>query len=168
MRYKKRRVSFYTHSPTNQSIISVEKYNGKEMNTDEKFILQLSSRFLHLKKTRTGAYSCRCVFCGDSSKSYKRSGNFYPKGDTFNYICFHKDCNKRISLKNLLKELEPELYKMYMEEWGNENSSSSSWDDYNRMQEAERMYRSLSTPHSFEDLRKHSQEWKNRVWEKNI
>ena len=139
-----------------------------KMNRDEKYILQLSTRFLHLKKTRTGAYSCRCVFCGDSSKSYKRSGNFYPKGDTFNYICFRKDCNKRSSLKNLLKELEPELYKMYMEEWGNENSSSSSWDDYNRMQEAERMYRSLSTPHSFEDLRKHSQEWKNRVWEKNI
>ena len=135
------------------------------MNTDEKFILKLSSRFPHLKKTQTGAYSCRCVFCGDSSKSYKSSANFYPKGDTFNYICFRKDCNKRSSLKNVLKELEPKMYQAYMDERGNENSSSSSWDGYNRMQEAERMYHSLSTPHSFDDLRKHSQEWKERVWE---
>ena len=138
------------------------------MDIDEKYILKLSSRFPKLSKTSKGSYSCRCVFCGDSSKSYKRSGNFYPKGDTFNYICFRKDCNKRSSLKNLLKELEPKLYKMYMEEMKQENHSSSFWDDYNRTQEAERMYRSLSTPHSFEDLRKHSQEWKNRVWEKNI
>ena len=139
-----------------------------KMNRDEKFILKLSSRFPHLKKTQTGAFSCRCVFCGDSSKSYKSSANFYPKGDTFNYICFRKDCNKRSSLKNLLKELEPELYGKYMEEMRNENQSSSFWDDYNRRQETERMYRSLSTPHSFDDLRKHSQEWKERVWEKNI
>ena len=135
------------------------------MQIDEEYILQISSRFPKLSKTSKGSYSCRCGFCGDSKKPYKKSANFYPKGDTFNYICFRNDCNKRISLKNLLKELEPELYKMYMEEWGNENSSSSSWDDYNRMQEAERMYRSLSTPHSFEDLRNNSKEWKERVWE---
>ena len=138
------------------------------MNIDEKYILQLTTRFPKLSKTSKGSYSCRCGFCGDSKKPYKKSANFYPKGDTFNYICFRTDCNKRISLKNLLKELEPKLYKMYMEEIKKENPSSSFWDDYNRTQEAERMYRSLSTPHSFEDLRKHSQEWKERVWEKNI
>ncbi len=135
------------------------------MNIDEKYILQLSSRFPKLSKTSKGSYSCRCGFCGDSKKPYKKSANFYPKGDTFNYICFRNDCNKRSSLKNLLKELEPKLYKMYMEEMRNENQSSSFWDDYNRTQEAERMYRSLSTPHSFEDLRNNSKEWKERVWE---
>jgi len=138
------------------------------MQIDEEYILQISSRFPKLSKTSKGSYSCRCGFCGDSKKPYKKSANFYPKGDTFNYICFRKNCNKRSSLKNLLKELEPELYVKYMEEMRNENHSSSFWDDYNRTQEAERMYRSLSTPHSFDDLRKHSQEWKERVWEKNI
>jgi len=52
-----------------------------------------------------------------------------------------------------------------MEEIKKENPSSSFWDDFNRTQEAERMYRSLSTPHSFEDLRNNSKEWKERVWE---
>ena len=138
------------------------------MNTDEKYILKLSSRFPKLSKTSKGSYSCRCGFCGDSKKPYKKSASFYPAGTTFNYICFRNDCNKRISLKNLLKELEPKLYKMYMEEIKKENPSSSFWDDFNRTQEAERMYRSLSTPHSFEDLRNNSKEWKERVWEKNI
>ena len=135
------------------------------MNTEEKYILKLSSRFPKLSKTSKGSYSCRCGFCGDSEKPYKKSASFYLAGTTFNYICFRKDCNKRSSLKNVLKELEPKMYQAYMDERGNENSSSSSWDDYNRRQETERMYRSLSTPHSFEDLRKHSQEWKERVWE---
>ncbi len=139
------------------------------MTTDEKYILQLSTRFPKLSKTTKGSYSCRCGFCGDSEKPYKKSASFYltGTGTHFNYICFRNDCNKRISLKNLLKELEPKLYMEYMDEVRNENQSSSFWDDYNRTQEAERMYRSLSTPHSFEDLRKHSQEWKDRVWEKN-
>ena len=135
------------------------------MNIDEKYILQLTTRFPKLSKTSKGSYSCRCGFCGDSKKPYKKSASFYPAGTTFNYICFRKDCNKRSSLKNVLKELEPKMYQAYMDERGNENSSSSSWDDYNRRQETERMYRSLSTPHSFDDLRKHSQEWKERVWE---
>ena len=126
---------------------------------EEQYILKLSSRFLHLKKTRTGAYSCRCVFCGDSSKSYKRSANFYPKGDTFNYICFR--CNKRSSLMNVLKELEPELYKSYMKNVKEENRKVY-WSDYNRVREVDRIYQSISTPHSFEDLKKHSEEFQIR------
>jgi hypothetical protein len=127
------------------------------MNTEENYILQLSSRFPHLKKTQSGSYSCRCVFCGDSSKSYKRSANFYPKGDTFNFICFH--CNKRSSLKNILNELEPELYRVYMED-AKDNNKRVFWGDYNRVREVDKIYQSLSTPHSFEDLKKHSQEFK--------
>ena len=130
------------------------------MISDENYILQLSSRFPHLKKTQTGAYSCRCVFCGDSSKSHKRSASFYPKGDTFNYICFRKDCNKRSSLKNVLKELEPELYGMYMEEMRKENNKKVYCSDYNRMREVDEIYKSLSPPHVFEDLKKHSEEFK--------
>ena len=129
------------------------------MNTDENYILQLSSRFPDLKKTSTGAYSCRCVFCGDSSKSYKRSANFYPKGDSFNFICFR--CNKRSSLMNVLKELEPELYKSYMKNV-KEDNPRVYWSDYNRVREVDRIYQSISTPHSFEDLKKHSEEFQIR------
>ena len=129
------------------------------MNIDEKYILKLSSRFPHLKKTRTGAYSCRCVFCGDSSKSYKRSVNFYPKGDTFNFICFR--CDKRSSLMNVLKELEPELYKSYMKNVKEENRKVY-WSDYNRVREVDEIYKSLSPAHSFEDLKKHSEEFQIR------
>ena len=104
------------------------------MNIDEKYILQLTTRFPKLSKTSKGSYSCRCGFCGDSKKPYKKSANFYPKGDTFNYICFRTDCNKRISLKNLLKELEPKLHEAYMDEVRNDTTSVITWDKFKQMQ----------------------------------
>ena len=87
-----------------------------KVNIDEKYILQLSTRFPKLSKTSKGSYSCRCGYCGDSEKLYKKSASFYLAGGTgphFNYICHRSDCDKRISLKNLLKELEPKLYEAY-------------------------------------------------------
>ena len=107
------------------------------MNLDEKYILQLSTRFPKLSKTSKGSYSCRCGFCGDSEKPYKKSASFYLAGGTgphFNYICHRSDCNKRISLKNLLKELEPKLYMEYMDEVRNDTTSVITWEKFEQMQ----------------------------------
>ena len=107
------------------------------MNLDEKYILQLTTRFPKLSKTSKGSYSCRCGFCGDSEKPYKKSASFYLAGGTgphFNFICFRNDCNKRISLKNLLKELEPKLYEAYMDEVRNDTASVITWEKFKQMQ----------------------------------
>ena len=107
------------------------------VNIDEKYILQLSTRFPKLSKTSKGSYSCRCGFCGDSEKTYKKSASFYLAGGTgphFNFICFRNDCNKRISLKNLLKELELKLYEAYMDEVRNDTTSVITWEKFKQMQ----------------------------------
>ena len=130
-----------------------------KMNRDEKYILQISSRFPHLKKTQTGAYSCRCVFCGDSKKNpNKRSGYFYLINHSQNYRCFK--CNHRSSLKNVLRGLKPELYMEYMQ---GEMSNRDRFGDINNQRRMDKIHKYVTDLTSFDEgssyfnrMKKHS------------
>ena len=83
------------------------------MTIDEKYIEKLC--LPNISKVKDGVYKFRCVFCSLSETNPKKwKGYLYLKGHSYNYCC-HK-CNHRSSLKNILKELNPDLFKKYESE----------------------------------------------------
>ncbi len=79
---------------------------------DDKFINLLSPRLEKFKKVKPGLYNCRCFICGDSKKNRSKArGYFYQVKNNTNYKCHN--CGINISLNNLLKQLDPLLYKEY-------------------------------------------------------
>ena len=79
---------------------------------DDKFINLLSPRLQKFKKVKPGLYNCRCPVCGDSKKNISKArGYFYQVKNNTNYKCHN--CGINISFNNLLKQLDPYLYKEY-------------------------------------------------------
>ena len=85
------------------------------IHTDIKFIMLLSPRLDRFKKLRDYLYNFRCFYCGDSQKmSNKARGYFYRVKDQMNYKCFN--CDAGTTAGNVIKELDPDLYKEYVKE----------------------------------------------------
>ena len=79
---------------------------------DDKFINLLSPRLEKFKKVKPGLYNCRCPVCKDSKKNLSKArGYFYQVKNNTNYKCHN--CGINVSLNNLLKQLDPYLYKEY-------------------------------------------------------
>ena len=80
------------------------------MTLDEKYIDKLC--LPNIRKVRDGVYRFRCVFCSLSETNPKKwKGYLYLKGHSYNYCC-HR-CNYRSSLKVVMKELNPNLFRKY-------------------------------------------------------
>jgi predicted RNA-binding Zn-ribbon protein involved in translation (DUF1610 family) len=79
---------------------------------DESFIQRVSSRLHNFKKVKDKLYNFRCPYCGDSSKSKKKSrGYLYAAQNNTNYKCHN--CGISVSLNNFLKDIDPSLHKEY-------------------------------------------------------
>ena len=80
---------------------------------DRQYILLLSPRLERFKKKSDDLYNFRCPHCGDSktSKSKARGYVYRVKNDLF-YKCHN--CSIGQSLGNLIKTLDPTLYKEYV------------------------------------------------------
>ena len=77
---------------------------------DEKYIEKLC--LPNIRKVRVGVYRFRCVFCSLSETNpNKWKGYLYLKSHSYNYCC-HR-CNHRSSLKVVMKELNPNLFRKY-------------------------------------------------------
>ena len=123
---------------------------------NEEYIQKLAPFLPNFEKVKDGVYKFRCPFCGDSKKNpNKRSGYFYLINNSQNYRCFK--CNHRSSLKNVLRELKPELYMEYMQ---GEISNRERFRDVNNYRRMMKIHKSLSPVKSFQDLKKHHQEFK--------
>ena len=82
---------------------------------DIKFIMLLSPRLDKFKKLRDYLYNFRCPFCGDSEKfTNKARGYFYRVKDQMNFRCHN--CGHGTTTGNVIKELDPDLYKEYVKE----------------------------------------------------
>ena len=80
------------------------------MTLDEKYIDKLC--LPNIKKVKDGVYRFRCIYCSlDETTPKKWKGYLYLKGNSFNYFC-HR-CNHRSSLKVVMKELNPNLFRKY-------------------------------------------------------
>ena len=126
---------------------------------NEEYIQKLAPSLPKFEKVKHGVYKFRCVFCGDSKKNpNKRSGYFYLINNDQNYRC-HK-CNHRSSLKNVLRELKPELYIEYMQ---GEISNRDRFGDVNNQKRMDRIHKYVSDLTSFDEglsyfhrMKKHS------------
>ena len=80
---------------------------------DRQYILLLSPRLERFKKKSDDLYNFRCPHCGDSktNKSKARGYVYRVKNDLF-YKCHN--CGIGQSLGNLIKSLDPSLYKEYV------------------------------------------------------
>ena len=107
---------------------------------NEEYIQKLAGSLPKFEKVKDGVYKFRCVFCGDSKKNpNKRSGYFYLINYSQNYRCFK--CNHRSSLKNVLRELKPELYREYMQ---GEMSNRDRFGDINNQRRMDRIHKYVS------------------------
>ena len=126
---------------------------------NEEYIQKLAPSLPKFEKVKDGVYKFRCVFCGDSKKNpNKRSGYFYIINNDQNYRC-HK-CNHRSSLKNVLRELKPELYMEYMQ---GEISNRDRFRDVNNQRRMDKIHKYVSDLTSFDEgetyfhrMKKHS------------
>ena len=83
--------------------------------TDTKYLLQLSPRLDRFKKVRDYLWNFRCPHCGYSTKSkVKARGYVYRKKSDLFFKCHN--CGMRQSVGNLVKEIDPSLYKQYVME----------------------------------------------------
>ena len=83
------------------------------MTLDEKYIEKLC--LPNIRKVRDGVYRFRCVYCSlNETNPNKRKGYLYLKRNSYNYCC-HR-CNARSSLKNFIKEFNPDLFQKYESE----------------------------------------------------
>ena len=114
---------------------------------NEEYIQKLAPFLPKLEKVKYGVYKFRCVFCGDSKKNpNKRSGYFYLINNSQNYRCFK--CNHRSSLKNVLRELKPELYMEYMKE---DRSKREIFRDVNNQRRMDRIHKYVNDLTSFDE-----------------
>ena len=129
------------------------KQTKSSIERDEEYIKKLAGSLPRFEKVKIGVYKFRCVYCGDSRKNpNKRSGYFYLINNSQNYRC-HK-CNHRSSLKNVLRELKPELYMDYMKE---ERSKKEIFRDVNNQRRMDKIHKYVyGGLTSFEDMKKHS------------
>ena len=75
----------------------------------------VASRLDKFKQLRTGVYTFRCPYCGDSQKhKNKTRGYFFTKKSGLVYKCHN--CGVGRSFGNFLKEQAPELYDEYVME----------------------------------------------------
>ena len=80
---------------------------------DIKFINLLSTRLPKFKRKSEYLFNFRCPHCGDSQKSLTKARGFvYKKKNDMFFKCHN--CGMGQSLGNLIKFLDPNLYKEYI------------------------------------------------------
>ncbi len=91
---------------------------------DETFLRQISSRLDRFKQTSSHHFNARCPICGDSkrSKSKARWHAFEHNKKGF-LVCKCFNCGYTNSFDNFLKEIDPQIHKMYVMEKFRESGS---------------------------------------------
>lgn len=82
---------------------------------DTKYLNLLSVNLTLFKRKNDNLYNFRCPYCGDSQKNTTKTRGyvFIWKADYF-YKCHN--CSASGSLKKLIQDIDPELYKQYIME----------------------------------------------------
>lgn len=77
---------------------------------DIKFVQLLSPRLRNFKRKSEYLWNFSCCLCGDSKRHPRKArGYVYKKGDRLNYSC--KRCGAGMTLKNLVRAVDPELHR---------------------------------------------------------
>lgn len=82
---------------------------------DYKYIGLISSHLPLFTRKRDGTYNFRCIMCGDSkTNKTKKRGFLLVQGDRVTYYCHN--CNASLSLPNLIKHVDVNLFEEYQKE----------------------------------------------------
>ena len=80
---------------------------------DQKYLHLLSVNLPLFKRKNDNLYNFRCPYCGDSQvSSSKARGYVYLYEANYNFKCHN--CGYGTSLKRLIQDTDPELYKQYL------------------------------------------------------
>lgn len=92
---------------------------------DNKYIGLLSNRLEKFQRKDTNLYNFRCPICGDSKKNkLKTRGYVFCKDNSLIFKCHN--CGAGLSLGNLIKQLDEQLYKEYqLESFGERQGNST-------------------------------------------
>ena len=84
---------------------------------DETFLRQISSRLDKFKQTSPHHFNARCPICGDSKRNRSKARwHAFQHSDKGFLVCKCFNCGYTNSFDNFLKEIEPEVHKMYLME----------------------------------------------------
>lgn len=82
---------------------------------DQKYLHLLSANLPLFKRKNDNLYNFRCPYCGDSQvSSTKARGYVYLKEANYNFKCHN--CSYGTTLRKLIQDTDPELYKQYIME----------------------------------------------------
>jgi transcription elongation factor Elf1 len=82
---------------------------------DVKYIGLISNRLVRFKRKDDTTYIFRCPLCGDSQKNKSKTrGYIYQKAQDALFYCHN--CHASMRFANLLRTVDPELYKEYVQE----------------------------------------------------
>ena len=82
---------------------------------DEHYVRLISARLDKFKQVKSGTYTFRCRYCGDSQKHRNKTrGYFFTKNSGLVYKCHN--CGVGRSFGNFLKEQAPDVYDEYVME----------------------------------------------------
>ena len=97
------------------------------LSVDLKYIQIVSPRFERFQRKQEYLFSCRCPLCGDSKKNKsKMRGYIYRINNGLYYKCHN--CGQGMSVGNLIKEMDANLYKEYiMERYKSGENGSSNY-----------------------------------------
>jgi hypothetical protein len=97
---------------------------------DKKFVSLVSPKLERFKQKSEYLWNCRCPVCGDSHKNkIKARGYFYRRKSDLFYTCHN--CGTSLSLGNLIKIVDPSLYREYqLERYKSESSGNVAKPDF--------------------------------------
>ena len=102
-------------------------YETMSLYIDLKYTNQIAHRFEKFSRKNDYLFNVRCPICGDSKKNLsKMRGFIFRKENDMFYKCHN--CGQGLSLGNLIKYIDPNLYKEYiLERFKNGESGNSNF-----------------------------------------
>ena len=92
------------------------------LHVDTKYVRLISGRLRNFKQKNTNLWNFSCPFCGDSqTNKTKARGYVFAKGTSLLYRCHN--CGVSTNAANLIKRVDPSLFKEYSLEQFKENTT---------------------------------------------
>ena len=79
---------------------------------DIKYVNEVGLTLPRFREQKKNYYNFRCVYCGDSKKSYKARGYIFSKNNCTNYRCYN--CGIKTTFTKFLEFYNPELHERYV------------------------------------------------------
>ena len=109
--------------------------NAMSLYVDRKYLMLVSNKLERFKQKSEFLWNFRCNICGDSHKNKLKARAYVYRRKTDLFFSCH-NCGTNLSFGNLLKTLDPSLFREYqMERYKNESSGNVKAPDFSMAKE---------------------------------